>query len=102
MEHFIVKVICWKILLENNRQAQIERDGGVGVNDCFDWTEGTVYEVEPTIRKDRLALKNTQYKQDAFVKEVIMLPYKEIFEAAGITQEMTRKLKKEIEKYVQV
>jgi hypothetical protein len=102
VEHFVTKCIVWKILLEANRKAQIERDSGAGVNDCFDWTTGTVYEIEPHIRKDRLILKNNEYKVDALVKEVIMLPYKEIFENAGISEDQVRKLKKEIEKYIQV
>lgn len=100
VEHFLTKSMVYKLLLENNRKASLERDSGSGVNDVFDWDNGTVYEVEPTIRADRLELKNTQYKEDAFVKEVIILPYKKIFADAGITPEQTKKLKEEIKKYL--
>lgn len=98
VEHFIIKTILWKILLEKNRNAFLEFDSGVGVFDVFDKTKAVVYEVEPSMR--RKEMKWSQYKDCALVEDLVMLPYKQIMKKVGVDSNLLKKLKKEIEEYV--
>jgi hypothetical protein len=102
-EHFITKVLCWKMLLEINHKAEIERDSGSGVNDVFDWTAGIIYEVEPTIKEARREMKWALYKKDAYVKDLVIIPYDDILSKLKnlpFNKDTIYKWKKEIKRYI--
>jgi competence CoiA-like predicted nuclease len=52
IEHFMTKLMVYKLLLERGYEVSMEYYiNGTGVMDVFDRTNGIVYEIEPTKQK---------------------------------------------------
>jgi hypothetical protein len=104
-EHFISKVMTWKILMEERHEATIECPLGSGVVDVFDRSTGIIYEMEPYFNKDKQAQKWSQYSKDAYVKDMVIIPYKKILEEIGwkevpFGRDFIYKWKKELKKHL--
>lgn len=99
VEHFFTKIMIMKILSEQNHDARIEYTLATGNVDCYDLTTSTAYEVEPRIDTKKLADKLERYTKGG-AKEVIMIPYKKIWQSLQIAPENLRKWKKEIDQYL--
>ena len=104
IEHFMVKLLCWKCCLELNHKAYIEYVvEGTGVFDVFDETTGIIYEIEPKMNYKKLREKWAQYKVVCGVNDIVLIPYKRIMTALSgltFTDDTRRRLVKEIKRYI--
>jgi len=104
IEHFMVKILCWKCCLELNHEAYTEYIvTGTGVFDVFDTTTGIIYEIEPRLNHKKLREKWAQYKVVSGVTDIVVIPYKTImkkFSKSRFETSTLRELVKEIKRYV--
>ncbi len=108
IEHFMCKMMVYKVLLENNHQVQIERHvSGVGVMDVFDYTTGVIYEIEPVKNQEKTMQKWNQYNVVDGVKDLVIVPYKQILKEVGFDKEILSRSvllawRKKVDEHVQL
>lgn len=76
--HYIAKMICYKILRDRGHDCYIEFPlGEHGIADVFDFTTGLVYEFETDLKRINQKDKTSRYCQYCGVKDVIFFDLKE-------------------------
>lgn len=101
IEHFMTKMMVMKILQEKNHKALIEQPIGDGSVDCYDYTTDYAYECEPRFNAKKLQMKYEKYsKEVGKAKEVVIIPYEQIWEDLNLPRETLFKWKKKIEGYL--
>lgn len=104
VEHFITKTVVFKCCLELNHKTYLEYViPGTGVFDVFDETTGVIYEIEPRLNQKKQDIKWNQYKCLTGVKDLIIIPYKQIMNDIGelpFNRQTLRIWVNEIKKYV--
>ena len=99
LQHFFTKVMIMKLLLDKNHSANIEVHVPTGSIDCYDFTTRYAYEVEPVINQEKLKKKFETYSLSG-AREVVMVPYKQLWDILGIAPENLDKWKKAIDSYL--
>lgn len=99
IEHFLLKALVMKCLQEKRHKAFMEQSVGDGSVDCYDYTTKYAYEIEPRIDNKKLIAKFNKYSLGG-AEEVIMIPYKELWDRVGVTPKQLRDLRKLVEMYL--
>lgn len=77
-KHFLIKCMIFKLLVNADHKAKIERNIGNGVIDVFDFTTGMCYEVETRKNPEYNKRKLEEYLKHTGIKDIIFIYLEDI------------------------